>query len=96
MKRTDPQSIRQIIDTVIDRAGNRREMQEHRAAYLWVDVVGPEINRLTTARHVRDGVLHVTISSASVKSELQFMKSTLVAHINEIMGAEIIKGIMIH
>ena len=96
MKRTDPQTIRQIIDTVIDRAGNRRELQEHRAAYLWVDVVGPEINRLTTSRYVRDGVLHVTVNSAAVKSELQFVKASLVEQINEIMGADIIKSIAIH
>lgn len=96
MKRSEPQTIRQIIDMVIDRAGNRRELQEHRAAYIWADVVGPEINRLTTSRYVRDGVLHVSVSSASVKSELQFVRESLIGHINEIMGAEIIKGIMIH
>lgn len=96
MKRTDPQSIRQIIDTVIDRAGNRREVQEHRAAYMWGDVVGPYINRQTTSRYVRDGVLHVTVTSASLKSELSFMKSSLVSQINALMASEILTDIVIH
>lgn len=96
MKRTDPMSLRQIIDKVVNDAGNRRDYQEHRAAYAWIEVVGPEINRLTTSRFVKNGVLHVTIDSAAVKSELQFMKSTLARHINEIVGDEVITSVTIH
>ena len=43
MKRTDPMSIRQIIDMVVDRSGTKSEMLEHRASYLWPDIVGPGV-----------------------------------------------------
>ena len=96
MKRTDPMSIRQIIDKVINEAGNRKEITEHRAAFMWADVVGHEINRMTTSRYVKGGVLHVTISSASVKNELGFMKEFIIGEINRLMESVVIHDIIIH
>ncbi len=47
MKRVEPQSIRQIIDRVLSTSGSRQELLEHRASYLWSEIVGPGINRHT-------------------------------------------------
>ena len=45
MKRTDPMSLRQIIDMVVDRSSSKTEMLEHRASYLWPEIVGQGVNR---------------------------------------------------
>lgn len=96
MKRTEPQSLRQIIDKVMDSSARRDEMLAMRASYLWADIVGPGVNRFTTRRYVRDGILHVCISSGPLKSELAFRREAIVARINEILGREVIKGIRFH
>ncbi len=96
MKRTEPQSIRQIIDKVIDASASRNDFLEHRASALWPETVGQGINRQTLRRYVSKGVLHVYIASAPMKGELEFFKSKIIASINSALGSEVLKSIVIH
>ena len=96
MKRTEPQSIRQIIDKVIDSSAARSDFLEHRAASLWPEIVGQGINRQTLRRYVSKGVLHVYIASAPMKTELGFARDAIMRRINEALGAEVITEIKIH
>lgn len=96
MERIDPMSIRQIIDKVLDTSTRRKDMLEHRASYMWPEIVGPGINRQTTRRYVADGVLHVYISSATIKAELEFAREAIMRRINEAIGSEVITAIRLH
>lgn len=96
MERIDPMSIRQIIDKVLDTSTRRKDMLEHRASYMWPEIVGPGINRQTTRRYVADGVLHVYISSAAIKAELEFAREAIMRRINEAIGSEVITAIRLH
>lgn len=96
MKRTEPQTVRQIIDAVFDRAAISGRYLEERASRLWPDIVGQGINRQTTRRYVREGVLHVYLSSAPLKQELGFQRSAIRDAINEALGQEVLKDIAIH
>lgn len=96
MKRTEAQSIRQIIDAVLDRDDIRTAALEHRASWLWGEITGPGVNRYTTRRYVDKGVLHVYLSSSALKQELSFMRRTLVEHINRAVGADVLTDIHIH
>lgn len=96
MKRVEPMSIRQIIDKVIDSSSAKSEMLEHRAAFMWPDIVGPGVNRQTMRRYVAKGVLHVYIASAPMKTELGFARYAIMRRINETLGAEVITEIKIH
>ena len=96
MKRTDPMSVRQIIDMVVDRSASKTEMLQHRASYMWPDIVGQGVNRHTTRRYVSRGVLHVYLDSAPMKTEIEFQKSAIVAAINAALGAEVLTNLVIH
>lgn len=96
MKRTEPQSIRQIIDKVIDASASRNDFLEHRASALWPEIVGQGINRQTLRRYVSKGVLHVYIASAPMKGELEFFKSKIMESINSALGTEVLTSIVIH
>ena len=96
MKRTDPMSLRQIIDMVVDRSSSKTEMLEHRASYLWPEIVGQGVNRYTTHRYVDHGTMHVYITSASLKNELGFHKAALIEQINRRVGRNVITSITIH
>lgn len=96
MKRTEPLSIRQIIDQVMDTSARRDEMLAMRASYLWADIVGPGVNRLTTKRYVKDGVLHVYITSGPLKSDLSYRRTQLLEEINRILGRPVIREIRFH
>lgn len=96
MKRTEPKSIKEIIDQVLDQDNIRQAAREQRICYLWPEIVGPGINRHTTRRFVSNGVLHVYLNSAPLKNELQFHRAQLIELLNNAVGHNVIHEISIH
>ncbi len=96
MKRTEPISIKQLIDKVMLESDTREAMMQQRASYLWTEVVGAGVNRFTFRRYVDKGVLHVYITSASLKNDLGFLRQNILKEINIRLGAEVLSDIVIH
>ena len=96
MKRSEPKTVGQIFNEAMSSAGISDVYDQQRASFLWSEVVGPTVTRMTTRRYIADGVLHVYISSASLKSELSFLKDALVAKINNAVGKQVVSSIVIH
>lgn len=96
MKRTEPISIKQLIDKVMLEGDSRETMMQQRASFLWTEVVGPTVNRYTFRRYVDNGVLHVYITSAALKNDLSFLRQSIINDINGRLGAEVLRDIVIH
>lgn len=96
MKRTQPQSIAEIIDEVFSHNGMTQAVAEQRICYLWPEIVGPGVNRYTTRRYVDRGTLHVYLSSAALKDELSYMRQNLIEQLNRAAGSQVINSIAIH
>lgn len=96
MKRTEAKRIDQIISEALDASGTRDSFNSQQACYLWTEIVGPSINRQTTRRWVDHDVLHVCITSASLKNELSMMASAIIDRLNRAVGANTITKIVFH
>ncbi len=96
MKRTEPKSIAEIIDESLRRDGLDTAMAEQRALYMWPEIVGPGVNRYTTRRYVEHGVMHVYLSSAVLKNELSFHRSSLIGQLNRAAGSNVITQLVLH
>ncbi|MDE6223549.1 MAG: DUF721 domain-containing protein [Muribaculaceae bacterium] len=98
MKKTEAQPIGDIINEVFARSGHQADAARYRALTNWINVVGPGVNALTTRRYVTEsGAIHVFISSAAVKADLMFMRSSLIDSLNEFAGAPgVITELIIH
>ena len=94
MKRTEAKNIGQIIEDLLKKEKLDVELDEHRASALWPQIVGNGINRYTIKRYVKDGVMTVHLSSASLANELMLGRSALIARINEALGREVIREII--
>lgn len=94
MKRTEAKNIGQIIEDLLRKEKLDVELDEHRASALWPQIVGDGINRYTVKRYVKNGVMTVHLSSASLANELMLGRSTLIARINEALGREVIREII--
>ena len=57
-------------------------------------IVGDGVNRYTIRRYVKDGVMTVHLSSASLANELMLNRASIVQRINEALGREIIRDII--
>lgn len=95
MKRTEAHSVGEIIDQLLKENNIDQQFNEQKVVYLWPEIVGQGINRYTTKRWVKNGVLYLHISSAALRNELMMSRSQLIKHINEAMGNEIIHDIVI-
>lgn len=98
MKKTEAQQIGDIIHEVFVRSGMEGNEARQKACLMWSDIVGPNINRHTTRRYVTDdGVMHVFLNSASLKSDLSFMRDRLIEQLNIYSGTPgTIKELIIH
>lgn len=98
MKRIEPQQVGDIIQEVFRRSGNEENAARYRALVNWLNVVGKGINAQTTRRYITEqGVMHVYITSAAVKSDLSFMRGQLIAALNGYAGApDVVKDLIIH
>ena len=94
MKRTEAKNIGEIINDLLKRENLDVALDEHRASALWPQIVGDSINRYTVRRYVKNGVMTVHMSSASLANELMLNRATLIARINEALGRNIITEII--
>ncbi len=94
MKRASAQSVGEIIDNFLKQERLDTRLDEHRAVALWPEVVGPGINRYTVNRTVKNGVMTVVLSSASLRNEMMLSRSALMRRINDMLGGEVIKEII--
>lgn len=94
MKRTSAKSVGDIINDFLKQEKLDTKVNEYKALDLWNEIVGPGINRYTVDRSVKNGVMTVTLSSASLRNELMLSRSSIIARINEALGAEVIKNII--
>lgn len=96
MKHSEALSIGDLFKMMMDSSGDTVAFNRQKAAYMWSEIVGPTINRATIRRYVEGDILHVWIDSAPLKSDLAFSLPRLITHINEAVGAPVIKKIVIH
>lgn len=97
MKKTEAQSVGEIIHEVFRRAGASGQEARHRALYEWTEIVGPGVSRMTSRRYVDDnGVMHIYLTSGPLKADLQFMRTQLMKQINQRVGSQAISDLIIH
>lgn len=62
----------------------------------WPKVVGPFIASHTIDLYIKEGRLFVRVDSDALRSELSYSKSLLMKNLNERVGKEIVKEIVLN
>lgn len=96
MKRTEAESIGDILRGFLDTPDSRDQLNRQKVSYFWSRVVGPEVNRHTTRRYVEGSTLHVYIDSAAIKNEMAFAANSLIKILNNEVGVSVIDKIIFH
>lgn len=60
----------------------------------WESVVGPFIAQYTRDLYIKQGVLFVSLTSDSLRTELGYSKSLLLKNLNNLVGREVITDIV--
>ena len=96
MKKTHPEQIGSLVDRLMKQYNLDKPAASHKACWLWGQVMGDGINKLTTRRKVDGTTLHVWISSAPLKNELMFRRSQILQAINNELDNNFLTEIRIH
>ena len=80
---------------VLRQMGLEQKFQEHEICQIWPEVVGQMIASRTKSVQVVDGKLFVAFTSAVVKNEILMVKEGLIKALNDRVGMDIVKEIII-
>ena len=89
------QTIGNFIKEYFVKKGKISLFLEQQAVDLWAEVVGEFIAKQTTKISVKKGVIYVSIPNAALRFEVLNNRSQIVTKMNEKIGGEVIKGIII-
>jgi hypothetical protein len=89
------QPVGNFIQQFFESNGKISLFLEQKAVEMWSLAVGEFVARETKKITAKQGVLYVTIPNAALRFEVINSRSQIVAKINEALGGEVIKGIII-
>ncbi len=94
MRRSNTQSLSEVLKDYIREAKIERKLKEVDVVESWENLLGKTIAHYTRNIYIRKQVLFVEISSSVVKNELFMMREEIRRKINEKEGEEIVKTII--
>ena len=95
MKEGKTKTIDELIDQVLRQMGLEQKFKEHEICEVWPEVVGQMIASRTKKVEVVEGKLFVTFTSAVVRNEILMVKEGLIRALNDRVGKEVIREIII-
>lgn len=94
MKRTNSESIGDLIRQYLRQQGLEAPLNEHRLLQGWTHVMGPIVACYTRDLVVRNQTLYVRLSSPVIRQELMMQRRELVTRLNAYVGAQVICDIV--
>lgn len=97
MKRKNSQAIGEVFRDFFEANPQLyQRILEIRIQRGWGELLGPMISQYTRNIYIRHGILHVSLSSSVLRSELTLCREKLTKSLNEYAGSEVIKDIILH
>lgn len=87
--------IKEAIEGYFKALGMEDKMHETRVLSQWAELMGEAVDKRTTTKYIRDGVLYLEINSSVMRDELQQTKTDIMAKINAVAGCELIRDIFL-
>lgn len=95
MKEGKTKKIDELVDQVLQQMGVLQKFKEHEVCQIWPEVVGQMISSRTKNLEVVDGKLFVSFTSAVVRNEILMVKEGLIKALNDRVGKEVVREIVI-
>lgn len=96
MRRNKTLTLREVLNDLIDEYRIGPKLREASVINLWSEVTGKAISSRTSKIYIRDGVLHVYLTSSVVKNELMMLREALRQRLNKDAGEEVVREIVLH
>lgn len=94
MERKDVVTIGDVLRECLEKSSMQGRLDEVRACDAFSLVVGTHLASLCHRPYMRNGVMTVGTSNASLRSELNMRRGGIMKGINEIIGKDVVKEIL--
>ncbi|MEZ4803677.1 MAG: DUF721 domain-containing protein [Gelidibacter sp.] len=94
-RNNENQSISDIIKEFVDTNHLQTGLDKVNVQEAWMNMMGNGVNNYTTAVQLERDTLYVQLSSSVLREELSYGKEKIIAMLNESMGKEIIKKLVL-
>ena len=95
MKKHNDQTIKEVLKDMMDTYRLKPKLNQLKVRQVWQEQMGPSITNYTTEIYLRKNKLYLNISSAPLKQELVYGKEKIIKFLNEALGEEYIKEVII-
>ena len=91
----DPKSIKDVLGAFVEKNKLQKGMDKVDVAEAWRDVMGPAIAKYTTQIKLDGDRLMIQLNSSVLREELSYGKEKIRTNLNEQLGREIIKKVVL-
>jgi len=91
----DPEHIKKIIDAIRNEQKLKKGLLKARIVKLWKELWGEHINSYTQSVYFENGKLTVYLTSSTLREEINRNKIKIIKKMNEELGKDIIKSLIL-
>lgn len=95
MRTTNEQKLSEAIRELLETYKLEGRLNEAKALKAWEDAAGKLILKYTKSSFVKNGKLYLRIESSVIKNEIIFSREKIINDINDSIGNQIIKEIVL-
>jgi predicted nucleic acid-binding Zn ribbon protein len=88
-------SYSEALHSALSEFGLEKGIKEHEVLVRWEEIVGKAIANHAHPTRLEQGKLWIRVSSAGWRQELSLMRVELVAKINNAIGADVVKEVIL-
>lgn len=94
-RKNDSLNLSEALNEFIKENKLEKGMDKVNAREAWANLMGNGVNNYTTAIELRNDTLFVSLSSSVLREELSLGKSKIVTMLNEELGKEVVKKLVL-
>ncbi|MBQ0739182.1 DUF721 domain-containing protein [Aquimarina celericrescens] len=96
MARNDEhQSISDVLENFVDKNKLQRGLDRVNVKEVWQAQMGPAINKYTTSIQLNNDTLYIELSSSVLREELSYGKEKIIKMMNEELGKDLVKKLVL-
>ncbi|GGI57155.1 DUF721 domain-containing protein [Winogradskyella haliclonae] len=94
-RNNDNQSIEDVLKEFVVTNNLQSGLDKVNVREAWAKLMGNGVNNYTTAIELKHDTLYVQLSSSVLREELSYGKEKIIAMLNDAIGKEVIKSLML-
>lgn len=96
MRRNKTITLGEALGELIREYRLEKGLKDAAVLNIWEEIAGKVITARTKRTYLKDGVLHIYLTSSVLRNELMMLRDTLKRRINSRAGEEVVREIMLH